>query len=322
MVPGPPMHGWAPHYYCGTTGHALEFTRDQWYEQLFKANKMEALIKDQWAAMGEFDRKHAIKLVVDEWGSWHPAGTEINKRHLYEQMGTMRDALVAALSLDTFNRHADKVDMANVAQLINNLHSLFLADGDRFVATPTYHVYTMYRPHQGARAVRLDVQAADVTFQTRGGPERIFRLAGSASRSGPKDVTLTLVHTPRNRTRGSADRPQGRRGGTCPAHGPDPWPSERAQHIRSPEHRDARGEAERVEGEGASLLGPARFGQSLRYPPLVKERWDDSESHRLTPRGHERLRSERDSSIDPEASRRSVPLATDDRVLAIRGSSS
>ena len=84
-----PMHGWAPHYYCGTTGHALEFTRDQWYEQLFKANKMEALIKDQWAAMGEFDRKHAIKLVVDEWGSWHPAGTEINKRHLYEQMGTI-----------------------------------------------------------------------------------------------------------------------------------------------------------------------------------------------------------------------------------------
>ena len=190
-----PMHGWAPHYYCGTTGHALEFSRDQWYEQLFKANKMEALIKDQWAVLGEFDRKHAIKLVVNEWGSWHPAGTEINKRHLFEQMGTLRDALVAALSLDTFNRHADKVDMANVAQLVNNLHSLFLADGDKFVATPTFHVYTMYRPHQGAKAVRIDVQAADLMFQTRGGQERIFRLAGSASRSGPKEVALTLVHT-------------------------------------------------------------------------------------------------------------------------------
>ncbi len=108
-------------------------------------------IKDQWAALGEFDRKHAIKLVIDEWGSWHPAGTEINTRHLFEQMGTLRDALVAALSLDTFNRHADKVDMANVAQLVNNLHSLFLADGDKFVATPTFHVYTMYRPHQNAQ---------------------------------------------------------------------------------------------------------------------------------------------------------------------------
>ena len=107
---------------------------------------MESLIKDQWAALGDFDRKHKIKLVIDEWGSWHPAGTEINPRHLFEQMGTLRDALVAALTLDTFNRHADKIDMANIAQLVNNLHSLFLADGDKLVATPTYHVYTPLSP--------------------------------------------------------------------------------------------------------------------------------------------------------------------------------
>jgi alpha-N-arabinofuranosidase len=110
-------------------------------------------------------------------------------------MGTLRDALVAALSLDTFNRHAEKVDMANIAQLVNNLHSLFLADGDRFVATPTFHVYTLYRPHQGARAVRLDVQAPDVSFRAGGGIQRLFRLAGSASRSAPNQATLTLVHT-------------------------------------------------------------------------------------------------------------------------------
>ena len=67
---------------------------------------------------------------------------------------------MAALSLDTFNRHAEKVDMANVAQLVNNLHSLFLADGDKFVATPTFHVYTMYRPHHGAKAVRMDSRSA------------------------------------------------------------------------------------------------------------------------------------------------------------------
>jgi alpha-L-arabinofuranosidase len=191
-----PIDGWAPHYYCGTTGHALEFRDDQWYEQLDKASRMETLIKDQWAAMGEFDRKHAIKLIVDEWGSWHPAGTEINPRHLFEQMGTLRDALVAAISLDTFNRHADKVRMANIAQLVNNLHSLFLADGDRFVATPTYHVYTMYKAHQNARAVRIDVQAPGVAYRkprsSRG--EQIVRLAGSASRRDKDRVTLTLAH--------------------------------------------------------------------------------------------------------------------------------
>jgi alpha-N-arabinofuranosidase len=190
-----PINGWAPHYYCGTTGHALKFSTDQWYEQLFKANEMEKLIRDQWEALGEFDREHKIKLVVDEWGCWHPPGTEINKKHLFEQMGTLRDALVAALTLDTFNRHAEKVDMANVAQLVSNLHSLFLADGDKFVATPSFHVFAMYRPHHEATGVRVDVQAPDVTFQSGGHAERIFRVAGSASRSDRRNLTLTLVHT-------------------------------------------------------------------------------------------------------------------------------
>jgi alpha-N-arabinofuranosidase len=84
--------------------------------------------------------------------------------------------------------------MANVAQLVNNLHSLFLADGDKFVATPTFHVFEMYRPHQQGQAVRVDVQAGEVAFRAGGKDERLFRVAGSASRKG-KAVTLTLVHT-------------------------------------------------------------------------------------------------------------------------------
>jgi alpha-N-arabinofuranosidase len=189
-----PLHGWAPHYYCGTTGHALKFSDDQWYEMLAKANRMDKLIADQWAVLGEFDREHKVKLVIDEWGCWHPPGTEINREHLFEQMGCLRDALVAALTLDTFNRHADKVDMANIAQLVNNLHSLFLADGDRFVATPTFHVYEMYKLHHSAKAVKLDVQAPEVTFRAGGKEDKLFRVAGSAS-VRDKALTLTLVHT-------------------------------------------------------------------------------------------------------------------------------
>ncbi len=189
-----PIHGWAPHYYCGTTGHALQFSEDQWYAMLHKANQMDRLVKDQWAVLGEVDREHRVKLVIDEWGAWHPEGTEINKKHLFEQMGCLRDALVAALTLDTFNRHAEKVDMANVAQLINNLHSLFLADGDRFVATPSFHVFEMYKPHQGALAVRLEVEDPGVSFKAGGKEERIFRVAGSASASR-QGLTVTLVHT-------------------------------------------------------------------------------------------------------------------------------
>ncbi len=189
-----PLNAWAAHYYCGTTGHALNFSRDQWYEMLFKASAMEKLITDQWSALAEFDPKHKVKLIVDEWGAWHPAGTEINGRHQLEQMGCLRDALVAALTLDTFNRHADKVDMANVAQLLNCLHSLFLADEDKFVATPNFYVFEMYRPHQGAGGVRIAVDAPSVAFETKQGPQTLFRVAGSASRSDKK-LTLTLVHS-------------------------------------------------------------------------------------------------------------------------------
>lgn len=190
-----PLHAFAAHYYCGTTGHALEFSVDQWYEMLHKGNYMETLVRDQWAAMGEFDREHRVKLIIDEWGAWHPEGTGIHPDHQFEQMGCLRDALVAALTLDVFNRHADKIDMANVAQLINNIHSLFLADGDRFVCTPNFHVFEMYRPHHGATSVRMEAQAPGVSFKVGDREESIFRVAGSASKGEGKTVTLTLVHS-------------------------------------------------------------------------------------------------------------------------------
>lgn len=124
-------------------------------------------------------------------GAWHPEGTEINRRHLYEQMSTLRDALVAALTLDTFHRHADKVGMANVAQLVNNLHSLFLADGDKFVATPNFHVFEMYKSHQGGKSVRVAAQSESVEFGKGG---KVFRVAGSASVKD-RNLVVTLVHT-------------------------------------------------------------------------------------------------------------------------------
>lgn len=189
-----PLNGWAAHYYCGTTGHALKFSLEQWYEMLEKANRMEQLITDQWEAMSVVDSSHRVKLVIDEWGCWHPPGTEINPRHLLEQQCCLRDALCAALTLDTFNRHADKIDMANVAQLVNNLHTLFLADGDKFVATPNFYVFEMYRPHHGAKGVRLEVSAPNVGYRVANGIRTIFRVAGSASRAG-RDVTVTLVHS-------------------------------------------------------------------------------------------------------------------------------
>jgi alpha-N-arabinofuranosidase len=199
------LWGWALHHYSwnvsgGRTsdwndgkGDALRFGVNEWYELLKEADKMDGLIGEHWAAMGETDRRRRVKLVVDEWGAWHRPGTEIHPTHLFGQMSTLRDALLAALTLDTFQRHADKVAMANVAQLVNCLHSLFLAHEDRFVATPNFHVFEMYAPHAGGISVRTLFSAPAVSFERIGAKGSLWGLAGSATVKGQR-LTLTVVN--------------------------------------------------------------------------------------------------------------------------------
>ena len=189
-----PLDGWSCHYYCGSTGSALEYSNDQWYEMLEKAYFMDQLVRDQWNTLAEFDPDHHIKLVIDEWGAWHPTGTEINKAHTFEQMSTLRDAQVAAITLDIFNRHCEKVEMANVAQLINNLHSLFLADGPKFVATPNFYVFEMYKVHQGARGVKVDFEAPLAQFKV-GNDNKTFPSLLGASSIKDKKLHISVVNT-------------------------------------------------------------------------------------------------------------------------------
>jgi alpha-N-arabinofuranosidase len=188
------LYGWALHYYCGTAGKgdAVDFTEADWYELLRKATHMETLITGHWAAMGDVDNRRHVKLVVDEWGAWHNAGTEVDRSYLFGQTSTMRDALVAALTLDIFNRHADKVAMANVAQLINNLHSLFLARGDKFTTTPNFDVFEMYSAHHHGQSLRAVFNVESIG----GGDDKTHALpalAGSASLHD-KRLVLTVVN--------------------------------------------------------------------------------------------------------------------------------
>ncbi len=199
------LYGWCLHHYSwnvagGRTndwrdakGDALKFDQEQYYELLRDADKMEGLIERHWTIMGEYDPRRRVKLVVDEWGSWHRAGTELAPTHILGQQQTLRDALVASISLDTFHRHADKVVMANVAQLVNCLHSLFLAHEDKFILTPNYHVFEMFMPHMGATAVRSIFSAPQLEYMRNGKPADFWGLAGSASVSG-KQVTLTVTN--------------------------------------------------------------------------------------------------------------------------------
>jgi alpha-N-arabinofuranosidase len=172
---------------------ALRFDAEQYYDILRQADETERMIEEQWTVMGESDSGHRTKLVVDEWGAWYASGTEPFAEALLGQQNTMRDAVLAGLTLDIFNRHADKVAMASVAQLVNCLQSLFLAHEDKFCVTPTYHVFDMFSPHQGGRSVRTVVSAPETGYR-RNGRQASFRgLNGSASVNG-NQLTLTVTN--------------------------------------------------------------------------------------------------------------------------------
>jgi alpha-N-arabinofuranosidase len=200
------MWGWAMHHYSwnvssGRTtdwfqgkGDAVNYPDEEWYEMLREADRIDGMIAECWSVMGEIDRNHRIKLVVDEWGTWFKSGSEVNNTHLLGQQSTIRDAVLAGLTLDTFHRHAEKIGMAAIAQLVNCLQSLFLAHEDKFVLTPTYHVFDMYAAHQGKTSVRTVVTAPRANYTRAGQPATIRGLNGSASLNG-KQLVVTVTNS-------------------------------------------------------------------------------------------------------------------------------
>lgn len=189
------MHGFSLHYYCAFAGDPVAFSRDEWYQQLQQALWMEDILKRHWSIIEGYGMQAWSKLVIDEWGCWHPDGSGPSRGfNLFEQQCTMRDAMVSALTLNIFNNHCDKIMMANVAQLVNNLHALFLAGGKDCIVTPTYHVFDMYKGHQGATAIRTAVKQQKVAFTDKQGREAgIDNLSVSASyKCG--SVTITIAN--------------------------------------------------------------------------------------------------------------------------------
>jgi alpha-N-arabinofuranosidase len=174
-------------------GDGLQFEPVDWYELLREGQRMEGLINGHWQAMAEFDRDHRIKLIVDEWGPWYRPGSEATPGDILEQTPTLRDAVFSGMTLDIFNRHAGKVAMANCAQLINCLNSLYLAHEDRFVVTTVGRVFEMYAAHQGGESLRTEFSAPELGYDRDGQAARFWGLNGSASLRG-KNLLLTVVN--------------------------------------------------------------------------------------------------------------------------------
>lgn len=188
------MDGLSLHYYTvpydwNSRGHALGFSRQDYYETVEKALLLDELITRHGAIMDQYDPERRVGLVVDEWGTWYDVEEGTNPGFLYQQ-NSMRDAIVAALSLNIFNKHCGRVHMANLAQTVNVLQSLILTEGERMLLTPTYHVFAMYRHHQ-------ENELADSHLEGdagNGANERIPVLQESASVASDGTVHITMVN--------------------------------------------------------------------------------------------------------------------------------
>ena len=187
------MNGLSLHYYTLTgpewekKGHALTFTKSEYYELMHRGAYMDELVTNHSRIMDRFDPEKRVGMIVDEWGAWYEVEAGTNPGFLYQQ-NTMRDAVLAALTLDIFNRHCDRVAMANIAQTVNVLQSVILTEGDQMVLTPTWHVFDLYKAHQDARALDCFVE----TDKIGEGQWDVDRISASASeKDGVITVTLT-----------------------------------------------------------------------------------------------------------------------------------
>ena len=122
---------------------------------------MDDFLRKQEAVMDKYDPEKKVALVVDEWGAWHAPLPGTNKDFLVQQ-NSLRDAILASLNLNIFARHADRVRMANIAQMVNVLQAMILTDKEKMVATPTYYVFKMYLPFQDATFVPVDFDPGTV----------------------------------------------------------------------------------------------------------------------------------------------------------------
>ncbi len=156
------MDSLSVHYYCFAggwerKGSAAGFPRAEWYSSLKSALGLDDFLKKTEAIMDRHDPERRVGLIVDEWGAWWDAEPGTNPAFLYQQ-NTIRDAVIAALSFHVFHRHADRVRMANIAQTVNVLQSMILTEGPEMVLTPTYHVFEMFKGHQGAASLPSRVE--------------------------------------------------------------------------------------------------------------------------------------------------------------------
>lgn len=192
-TPAKRIDGLSVHHYSvinwSAKGSATEFSEEQYFKTMSEAWRMERFISRNSEVMDKYDPKKKVALIVDEWGGWYNVEPGSNPAFLYQQ-NTMRDAMIAGLSLNIFNNHCDRVRMANLAQTINVLQAVILTDKEKMILTPTYHVMEMYNVHQDAQLLPLTLRSPDYVY----GTDKLPAVSVSASKDKEGLTHVSLVN--------------------------------------------------------------------------------------------------------------------------------
>lgn len=186
------MWGISLHYYTTNwekKGSATKFGEKEYFETLERCLNVETALDRHITIMDKYDPAKRIALVVDEWGTWWDVEPGTNPGFLFQQ-NTIRDAIVAGLSLNYFNERCDRIKMANIAQTVNVLQSLILTDGEKMLLTPTYHVFEMYKVHHDATLLPLAVNSGTYAMDGRELPS----VSASASKDADGTVHISVVN--------------------------------------------------------------------------------------------------------------------------------
>jgi alpha-N-arabinofuranosidase len=181
------------HYYTiagpgwGNKTAATGFGEDLYFSGLRKGLHIQDLVKTHSLLMDQYDPRKRVGLYVDEWGIWTDVEPGTNPGHLFQQ-NSMRDALIASTTLDIFNRNAERVKMANIAQTVNVLQSMVLTQGAKMVLTPTYHVFNMYKVHGDAILMPSSIVSEKYSL----GNESIPAISQTVSMDASGKMHLTL----------------------------------------------------------------------------------------------------------------------------------
>jgi alpha-N-arabinofuranosidase len=197
---GRQMHGLSVHYYTLPTGDwrkkgsATQFGEAEWHSTLVRTLRMDELIRKHGEIMDKHDPEKRVGMIVDEWGTWYDVEPGTNPGFLYQQ-SSIRDAVVAGINLNIFQQHADRVKMANIAQTLNVLQAVILTDKEKMILTPTYHVFEMYKVHQDATLIPVELTAPEYRL----GQAVVPALHASASRDKAGKLHLSIVNLDPNR---------------------------------------------------------------------------------------------------------------------------